>query len=156
MDEDGGVAVSEPLKVALTRSDTVRRLRPIEYYQLDNGTVVRVESYNPFPFEIRLAGNVSSEALNGSLIVYRVYFASSLGEVVRIAMGLGVETSNYQYNEATSTYIFNDVNVVFEYTVTTEFFRLAYRSPQEFNPDEFMANRVMPLVAPLLSLACRA
>jgi hypothetical protein len=125
LDEDSGVAVSEPLKVALTRSDTVRRLRPIEYYQLDNGTVVRVELYNPFPFEIKLAGNVSSEALNGSLIVYRVYFASSPGEVVRVAMGLGVETSNYQYNEATSTYIFNDGNVVFEYTVTTGFFRLA-------------------------------
>lgn len=157
--ESREVGAPEPLKIALIESGSTRFLRPIEYYRLENGTIVKVERYNPFPFKITLASNVSLDLHADSLAVYRVYFASTPEEVVKIASRLlGIQPSSYEYNDDTSTYIIRTGggSVVLEYTATTGFFRITYMNPQDLNPDDFMAKRVKPLVAPQFTYEAKA
>ncbi len=142
---EAGTKTVEPLNIAIMDQKTARLLRPVEYYELGNGSVVRITDRNLFPFTITLSLQAPGSNSSRMLPLYRVSFISAPKDVLQLARSLGINTSSLLYNDVTRTYLYSDENLSFEYTPSTGFFRVIYRNPRPMDYKSLVENRILPL-----------
>ena len=137
----------EPLNISIVDQRTVRLIRPVEYYELSNGSAVRIADHNPFPFTITMDLQAIGLGTNTgkTLTLYKVSFIQAPRDVLRLAGSLGVNTSSLLYNNVTETYLYGDGDLFFEYTPSTGFFRVIYKNPRRMDYRSFVENRVLSL-----------
>ena len=124
---------------------TARLLRSVEYYELSNGSVVKITDHNLFPFTITLSLQAPGSNSSRMLPLYRVSFISAPKDVLQLAKSLGINTSSLLYNDVTRTYLYGDENLSFEYTLSTGFFRVIYRNPHRMDYKSLVENRILSL-----------
>ncbi|NPA98950.1 MAG: hypothetical protein GXO43_06175 [Crenarchaeota archaeon] len=117
----------EPLNISLIDNNYTKIFRPIEYYQLSNGTIIKITDRNPFPFTIVIS-HVDSPGIK-KLGVYKLVTYSDTRSVFAIASELGLDVNHIRFNEVTDTYIYNDDQVQLEYDPTRGFIRIIYKQP---------------------------
>ncbi len=132
----------EPLNLSILDPNINNVNRPIEYYELSDGTILEIEDRNPFPFTIEISSN-EEIAVPNSIGVYKVELYNDTSEVMELLSELGASQQGIEYNQLTGTYLYSDNMIRIEYSPGSGFFRIIPVNNSGFDYNDFVSNRLL-------------